>query len=171
LLDLSRIEAGRLDIRRGPVDLGALASAAVAEVQATTDQHRIEVHVDGQALGFWDADRLHQVLTNLLTNAVKYSPDGGLIRVEIAVCDGRVTVCVRDCGVGLTPEEAQHVFERFFRVQSARRLEGSGLGLYICQSILAAHGGHIWVESAGPGQGCSFCFALPCAELHTAAAI
>src|SRR5262249_18971665 len=102
-----------------------------------------------------------QVLANLLMNAIKYSPDGQRIEVDIKTQENDVTVCVNDQGVGLTPEEAQHVFERFFRARSTRRLEGSGLGLYICHSVVSAHGGRIWVESAGPNLGSSFCFVLP----------
>jgi signal transduction histidine kinase len=161
LLDLSRIEAGRLDIERGFVDLGALASKTVAEVQSTTTRHQLTVNVVGPVAGTWDEARLQQVLTNLLTNAIKYSPNGGSIEVSVRARGDDVTVCVTDQGVGLEPDEAQHVFERFFRAKSMRRLEGSGLGLYICQSILAAHGGRIWVESAGRDRGSSFCFQLP----------
>jgi signal transduction histidine kinase len=164
LLDLSRIEAGRFEIQRRQVDLAALASTVVAEVQATTDRHRLRLHVSGQPSGLWDDSRLEQVLTNLLTNAVKYSPDGGPIDVAIRTGAREVRLCVRDQGVGLAPEEAAHVFDRYFRAQSTRRLEGAGLGLYICQSILAAHGGRIWVESAGTGRGSSFYFVLPRGE-------
>jgi len=161
LLDLSRIEAGRLDLERSIVDLGDLASRTVAEIQTTTNRHELAVHVAGQATGTWDEGRLQQVLTNLLSNAVKYSPNGGSIDVDIRARHDEVTVCINDEGVGLEPDEAQHVFERFFRATKMRRLEGSGLGLYICQSILTAHGGRIWVESAGRDRGCSFCFVLP----------
>jgi signal transduction histidine kinase len=133
----------------------------VADVQSTTDRHRVELHANGDLNGYWDEARLQQVLMNLLTNAVKYSPQGGPIQVLIRDDAEDVRVCVRDRGVGLTPQEATHVFERFFRGRSIRQLEGAGLGLYICQSIVTAHGGRIWVESEGPGHGSSFCFVLP----------
>jgi PAS domain S-box-containing protein len=161
LLDLSRIEAGRFEIDPRPVDLGKLASTVVSEVQSTTDRHQMKVQVSGSVVGNWDEARLQQVLTNLLTNAVKYSPNGGPIEVHVRGGEDEVTTSVNDEGIGLTHGEAQHVFERFFRARSTRRLEGSGLGLYICQSILAAHGGRIWVESGGSGRGSSFCFTLP----------
>jgi len=115
-------------------------------------------------MGYWDDRRLQQVLTNLLTNAVKYSPAGGAITVDIEACDQTVIARVSDQGIGLRREEVEHVFERFFRGDALRRLEGSGLGLYICQSIVAAHGGRIWVESAGPDSGSTFCFILPMGE-------
>lgn len=165
LLDVSRIEAGRFEIYRAPVDLAALAFRVISEIQPTTDQHQIELRVEGdQPTGYWDESRLHQVLANLLMNAVKYSPNSDRIEVHIKSEETDVTVCVNDEGVGLTPEEAEHVFERFFRARSMRRLEGAGLGLYICHSVLAAHGGRIWVESSGPNRGSSFCFVLPRGE-------
>ncbi len=166
VLDFSTIEAGNLALQRQTVDLIALASAVIDEVQTTTDQHQLELHVSGSAelMGYWDDRRLQQVLTNLLTNAVKYSPAGGAITVDIEACDQTVIARVSDQGIGLRREEVEHVFERFFRGDALRRLEGSGLGLYICQSIVAAHGGRIWVESAGPDHGSTFCFILPMGE-------
>jgi PAS domain S-box-containing protein len=166
LLDVSRIDAGRFEISHSVVDLGRLASTAVAEVQATTDEHLLSLHISGQATGFWDERRLQQVLLNLLTNAIKYSPNHKPIAVEVRAVKKTVSVSVIDQGIGLAPEEAEHVFERFFRARSTRRLEGSGIGLYICQSIVAAHGGRIWVESAGPGHGSAFRFTLPRGNTH-----
>jgi signal transduction histidine kinase len=164
LLDLSSIEAGRFSLDRRLIDLRALASTAATAVQATTDRHRIRLGATRRVQGYWDELRLQQVLGNLLENAVKYSPHGGAIDVSIRAARGKVTVGVRDDGVGLAPEEAPHVFERFFRASKTRRLEGTGLGLFICQTIVTAHGGRIWVESRGPGQGSSFNFVLPRGE-------
>ncbi|TME43343.1 MAG: sensor histidine kinase [Chloroflexi bacterium] len=100
-------------------------------------------------------------LQNLIRNAIKYSPGGGHVNVRVRASDGRVNVSVRDRGIGLQPEEAEHVFEQFYRAAAARRLEGSGLGLYICQAIIAAHGGHIDATSPGPGKGTTFTFDMP----------
>jgi signal transduction histidine kinase len=161
LLDLSRIESGRLTLDKSLVDLGSIASSVVANERLTTDKHDLRLHCSGHALGDWDESRLHQVMLNLLSNAIKYSPQGGPIDVSIRTSADRVTVCVRDHGVGIAADEAPHVFERFFRSKSTHRLEGDGLGLYICKSIVAAHGGRIWVESAGPGHGSAFRFLLP----------
>jgi signal transduction histidine kinase len=160
LLDMSRIQAGRLDISRRSVNIGQVAAAVVAEVQTTTERHQIRLRRSGDLTGQWDESRLQQVIANLLTNAIKYSPDGGVIDVTVRGDATDVRVSVRDHGVGLTPQEAEHVFERFFRAASIRQLEGSGLGLYICQSIVTAHGGRIWVESDGPGHGTAFSFVL-----------
>ncbi|HEV8634276.1 MAG TPA: ATP-binding protein, partial [Chloroflexota bacterium] len=161
LLDFSRLEAGRLGLERSPVDLVAVAGAAVEEVQAMTDRHRLVVRAPAAVPGAWDELRLKEVLTNLLTNAVKYSPDGGAIEVAVEADERNATVRVRDQGVGLRPEELPRIFERFYRAAGTRRLEGSGLGLHICQAIVAAHGGRIWAESEGPGRGSTFCFAVP----------
>ncbi len=161
LFDLSQIEAGRLELAPAPMDLGVLISTIIADIQKTTSRHNIVLRVPPAVIGCWDERRLQQVVGNLLTNAVKYSPDGGAITVSIRASQRDVTVRLRDHGVGLAADEALHVFERFYRAAGTRQLEGTGLGLYICQGIVTAHGGRIWAESAGPGQGSTFCFTLP----------
>ncbi len=161
LLDLSRIEAGRLDLAREPMELVDLVSRVVRTVQALTTTHAIELHAPKTVEGVWDASRLEQVLQNLLTNAVKYSPEGGPIVVEVKTSARTVSVSVRDPGLGLPPEALPHLFERYYRVPKTRSLEGSGLGLYICQGIIAAHGGRLSAESEGPARGSTFTFTLP----------
>ena len=113
------------------------------------------------AVGNWDAGRLEQVLQNLLTNAIKYSPDGGPIRVTMEASDAEVLVTVRDQGHGIPSEDLPHLFEQFYRVEGTRKLEGTGLGLYICQGIISSHGGLLWAESDGLGCGSAFAFRLP----------
>ena len=132
-------------------------------LQVTTDAHLIEVHAPTGVIGHWDARRIEEVVQNLLSNAVKYSPHGGRIEVRLDVDETSATVLVSDTGMGLTPEEASHVFERYYRGRGhdLRGLEGTGLGLYICQAIVTAHGGRIWAESNGLGQGSTFGFTLP----------
>jgi PAS domain S-box-containing protein len=171
LLDVSNIESRRLDLDRGPTDLGDILISTARAVQTTTDVHRIEVHVQArpEAIGNWDAGRLADVVQNLLTNAVKYSPKGGRIELHLDVDKTRATVLVSDTGTGMTAEEALHVFKRYYRGQDLgglegtglRGLEGTGLGLYICDAIISAHGGRLWVESAGPDRGSTFGFTLP----------
>jgi signal transduction histidine kinase len=112
-------------------------------------------------IGHWDARRIEEVVQNLLSNAVKYSPQGGRIDVSLEAGDECATVTVTDMGLGLTAEQASHVFERYYRGHDLRGLEGNGLGLYICQAIVSAHGGRIWADSPGPGQGSTFGFTLP----------
>jgi signal transduction histidine kinase len=162
LLDLSRVEAGRLELSLDPTDLSQLVRRAVVSVQALTSQHTLTVDAPVSVDGVWDAGRLEQVMQNLLTNAVKYSPEGGAITVHVDVVgDSHVQVTVADEGVGISAEELPHLFERFYRAAGTRKLEGTGLGLYICQGIVAAHRGRLWASSDGPGHGSTFAFSLP----------
>lgn len=161
LLDLSRLEAGRLGLQPEPMDLAELARTLVHDLQLTTERHRMRVQAPAQVTGTWDRHRLEQVLQNLLANAIKYSPDGGSVTVRIEATSSQVKLLVTDQGVGLPGEEIPHLFERFYRVQGTRSLEGTGLGLYITKGIVAAHGGRIWAESKGPGKGSTFGLELP----------
>ncbi len=163
LLEVSRIQLNRLELRAEPVDLVFLAHEAAAEAQVTTSSHRIEVVAGEDSLmGCWDRYRLQQVFSNLLSNAIKYSPQGGVIEITVASRDGQALVAVQDQGLGITPKALPHLFERSFRTEEARRsqAEGLGLGLFICYGIVTAHGGHIWAESQ-PGAGSTFHFTLP----------
>lgn len=161
LLDLSCIEAGRLTLHPQPCDLVALARRVLDALQPTTERHELRLIAPPAVEGVWDGPRLEQVLQNLLANAIKYSPDGGIVEVTIGYANGQVQLCVRDEGAGLPPDELERVFERFYRAGRTSRLTGAGLGLYICRGIIAAHGGRIWAESAGPGCGSRFCLVLP----------
>ena len=161
LLDLSRIEAGRLELDLAPTDLRDIVHSMARALQSTTEAHRIEVDAPTAVVGHWDARRIEEVVQNLLHNAVKYSPVGGRIDVRVRADAHDAVVTVRDSGIGLAPDEAPHVFERFYRGRGMRRFEGAGLGLYICQAIVAAHGGRIWAESNGPDQGSTFGIRLP----------
>jgi signal transduction histidine kinase len=161
LLDLSRMEGGRLELERSPTDLIPLINEVVDGTRLLATTHEVELEAPASVVGSWDAQRLRQVLQNLLTNAVKYSPDGGRIDVRVQVEDGSVRVDITDRGMGLTAEDAARVFGQFYRAEGARRLEGSGLGLYICEAIVSAHGGRISASSPGPGHGSTFTFHLP----------
>jgi signal transduction histidine kinase len=109
-----------------------------------------------------DARQIEQVLRNLLGNAIKYSPDGGTIKVQGERRGSKIAICVSDEGIGIPTEEQGRIFRRFYRVDNpvTRRMRGLGLGLPICQWIVEAHGGAIWVQSA-PDTGSTFCFTLP----------
>jgi len=161
LLDLSRIEAGRLQLDLAPTDLRSMLVSMARALESTSDTHHIHVNAPTGVIGHWDARRLEEVIQNLLNNAIKYSPKGGDVEVELLSNARSATVLVRDHGVGLTPAEVPHVFERFYRGRDIRRLEGTGLGLYICQAIVSAMGGRIWAESRGQGEGSTFGFTLP----------
>ena len=135
------------------MDLRSLVSTAIASIQVMTERHQVMLRAPLEVPGCWDERRLQQVVGNLLTNAVKYSPNGGPITLSIRTGKRSVTVRLRDHGVGLGADEALHVFERFYRAEGIRQLEGTGLGLYICQGIVTAHGGRIWAESGGTWSG------------------
>jgi signal transduction histidine kinase len=116
---------------------------------------------DGPVRALGDRDRLAQVMANLLSNAIKYSPDGGRVTVEAAANGSKVTVSVRDEGIGIPADQQAHVFEKFFRAETpeARAIGGTGLGLALCRELVEAHGGRIGFESQ-PGRGSTFWFTL-----------
>lgn len=165
LLDLSRIEAGRLRLNRAPTDLRDVVCNISRAFGSTAERHTIRVDAPRAVVGLWDANRLEEVIQNLLSNAIKYSPEGGCIDVRVCEDEDNALVVVRDRGIGLAQDEASHVFERFYRGrgQDLAGVEGTGLGLYICQAIVSGHGGRIWAESAGPGRGSTFAVCLPLA--------
>ncbi len=164
LLLAQRLEAGALPIHPEPVDVAALANEVVGELAPRASVHAFVCAVPPAlppARG--DPRRVRQVLLNLLDNAVKYSPEGGEVRVAAEARNGELVVTVCDQGIGIPAEELARVFERFHRVESdlTRATRGTGLGLAICQGIVQAQGGRIGVESAGPGRGSAFWFTLP----------
>jgi signal transduction histidine kinase len=163
LLESSIIDAGLLRIERQPVRLPRLAQNIIKEMQRRSEAHRIlSDFPEGFPIVDADPRRITQVLHNMLDNAVKYSPDGGLIVVRGEVTPTEVVVSVADQGVGLAPEDLNRLFEKFFRVKSglARHVVGSGLGLPIAHTIVEAHGGRIWAESK-VGKGTTLYFTLP----------
>jgi len=157
LLDVSRITAGKLTLHREQLDLADLAREVV-ERYAGASRSRIELRTL-PALGSWDRARLEQVATNLLANAMKYG-EGRPIDVVVQPRDGGAVLTVRDRGIGIAPEDTERIFGRFERAASATAYGGLGLGLYIAQQIVVAHGGRISVESA-PGEGAAFTVVLP----------
>jgi K+-sensing histidine kinase KdpD len=162
LLKLSQMESGRYRLDRHPVDLGQLASDVLATLEIQVVDHRLEHDFPTEPLvAGVDAKQIEQVLRNLLGNAIRYSPQGGTITVQGFRSAGRAVLSVHDEGIGIPVEEQERIFERFYRVETelAGQVSGVGLGLAVCQSIVEAHGGQIWVESA-PGQGSRFYFTL-----------
>jgi PAS domain S-box-containing protein len=164
LLDVSRLRQGSLPLRPRATDLGALVREAVARQEAQTDVHRLIVDVSDDAFAaVLDPDRIEQIVTNLLDNAVKYSPDGGDISVELRPDAGGVLLRVRDPGIGLPSTTLESIFEPFGRAPNAaeRNIPGLGLGLYICRRIAEQHGGYLWAESAGEQRGTTMSLWLP----------
>jgi signal transduction histidine kinase len=161
VLDTSRIEAGTFTFRFADVDLGRLVRDSVATAELGTD----EVHVRAEVREplprvRGDAERLRQVLMNLIDNAVKYSPAGDEIEVRAYLEDGHVRIDVSDRGPGIRREDQRLIFEKFGRVAGPSAKPGTGLGLYIARSIAEAHGGTLEVASA-PGRGSTFTLRLP----------
>jgi signal transduction histidine kinase len=165
MLDLDRMESGRLVRHREPVDLNALITEVAGDMRPSAPLHLLRLDLS-EALPplSGDRDKLRQVLTNLLSNAVKYSPEGGEITLSSRVEGTCVHVRVQDHGVGMPPEALEAVFERYARIDSdaTRSIQGTGLGLPIVRRIVTLHGGAVWAKSA-PGQGSVFHVTIPLA--------
>ncbi|HLH21183.1 MAG TPA: ATP-binding protein [Chloroflexota bacterium] len=160
LLDASRADRGQLVGPREPVDL--TVSAYESCERRSTERHPCRVVADGPVVGDFDPVRIQQLLDNLIENAVKYSPEGGEVRVRVWAEDGVARLSVADRGIGIPAADLPRLFDRYHRGTNVddRRFSGMGLGLYICRGIAEQHGGRIWAESA-PQQGTTFHVALP----------
>ncbi|MBI4507629.1 MAG: GAF domain-containing protein [Chloroflexi bacterium] len=163
LLDLGRLESGRFGLDRRPTDLLTLAQETVTRYAESMASHQLVVAGGDLPLVAVDRERMRQVLDNLIANAIRYSPRGGTIRVKVAGDATAARLSVTDEGLGLTPEDAGRLFERFYRSSRAevRAIKGTGLGLAIAQAIVEAHGGRISATSPGPGHGSTFTVELP----------
>jgi signal transduction histidine kinase len=165
LLDVTKIEADRIQFNETSFDFNQLVSLTVEELQRTTEKHTIIVDLQPSITVFGDHDRLGQVITNFISNALKYSPQADKIIVKASMAKGIVTLSVQDFGVGLSKEDQARVFERFYRVSGSDQntYPGLGLGLYISHEIMRRHGGDVRVESKKMA-GSTFCFSLPAAK-------
>ncbi len=171
LLDVSRIQANKLELRIGPCDLLQVVDDAIKDQQYNAPERVITLEAENQQpiMVQGDADRLGQVIHNYLTNALKYSPPERPVSVHVARNEREVRIAVQDQGPGLTPEEQKYVWERFYRVKGIPTLSGGqglGLGLHICRTIIEAHEGTFGLEST-PGQGSRFWFTLPLEHAST----
>jgi PAS domain S-box-containing protein len=165
-LDFERIQAGRAQIEASPTPAAELVAVAVDVVAAVASEAGVTLREEvGDLTAMADRDRIVQALTNLLGNAVKYSPPGGEVVLSVEPADGEVVFSVRDQGRGIPPDQLEAIFERFRQVDAsdAREKGGTGLGLAIARGIVERHGGRIWAESA-PGHGATFRFTLPFAD-------
>ncbi len=166
LLDVAHLRTGRLPLALRPVDLVALVGAAVAQARERAEGHRLTLAAPADLPPLLaDPGRVEQVLTNVLDNALKYSPGGGAVAVTVAAAGAGATVAVRDAGIGLPPGAAEAIFAPFGRAANAAtsNLPGMGLGLAICRDIVARHGGWIRAASDGEGRGATVAFWLPTA--------
>jgi signal transduction histidine kinase len=167
LLDLSRLESGDVPLERELVDLAPLVSQVFSEIQVARPEPGVTLADDlpgDLPPVFADRERVHQVLFNLLDNAVRFTPIGGRVTVTASPHNGSIDVAVADTGPGISAEDLSRVFERFYRVDESRSRDdgGTGIGLAIARSVVEAHGGRIWADSE-PGRGSTFTFELPVA--------
>jgi signal transduction histidine kinase len=163
LLDVSRIQSGKLAVEQRPSDLSQLVRDVANAARGQLRGHTLKVEVPPNVEAFVDPLRVEQVLTNLLDNAIKYSPQGGPIEVAVAAPDpvrGMVELAVTDRGIGIPPEDRPYIFERYYRAHTANYASGMGLGLYISHQIVELHGGQLRAEFPSAG-GTRFIVTLP----------
>lgn len=163
IFDLARIEAGQLSLETTPTDISALASEVAADAAASS-RRTITTSISAAPLARADPQRARQVLVNLVSNALKFSPADSTVHIGVDATDDEVQVSVRDCGPGIDPGAQERIFERFTRLPAHERINGAGLGLFIARSLAEAQGGSISVESE-QGSGSTFRFALPIAVM------
>jgi histidine kinase len=167
LQELSRVEARAypLDIR--PLDVASLAGTVIKRLKPQADSKRLSLRSDVPAdlpRVLADEDRLIQVLTNLVGNALQYTPDSGTVTIFAKRANSEVEISVQDSGIGISQADLSHIFDRFYRVDKSRSRQaggGSGIGLTIARALVEAQGGRIWAESLGTGKGSTFSFTLP----------
>src|SRR5216684_2269683 len=170
ILDLSKVEAGRMELELARFDLPQAMQDTLVLVRERAARHGIDLHleVDG-GVGEVVADerKIKQVMLNLLSNAVKFTPEGGRVDVRTVPTDGGVEVSVADTGIGIAPENQELIFEEFRQVGGdyAHKREGTGLGLTLARRFVELHGGRIWVKSQ-PGHGSTFTFSIPGRRAH-----
>jgi two-component system phosphate regulon sensor histidine kinase PhoR len=163
LTELSRIETGKAELKEEPVNLNKLAEEVITQLSPQAERQKLAI---GKKLDadlpsvLADKDRVRQVITNLVHNAIKFTPPGGRITVTTRTLEGSAVVNIADTGVGIPKEDLPRVFERFYKGDKARAGEGTGMGLAIAKHVVEAHGGSIWVESE-EGKGSTFSFSLP----------
>jgi signal transduction histidine kinase len=162
LLDLTRIESGKLELHKTSFDPIGLVEEAVQDIRQTTSRHPVIIHNHFKGVIYADKDRISQVLLNLLANAVKYSPEKTTIEVTIEADETTLTISVKDHGIGIDKKEQARIFERFYRVEGKNELTypGFGIGLFIATEIIQRHNGALRVESE-KDKGSVFSFTLP----------
>lgn len=167
---MSSLEAGQTKLDLAPLDLQTLVDETLAVIEPECENKGITVHNDIPAntpAVLADGDRITQVLLNLLDNARRHTPEGGMLRVGAQVSSASLSLWIQDTGTGINPQDLPHIFERFYRADRSRTTTtgGSGLGLAIVKAIISAHHGNVWAESA-PGQGTRIMFTLPLVPLQ-----
>ena len=164
LLDATRMQAGGISLKRSEISLADITARMIKRFESQTTTHQFSLNFDEDfPLVFADEIRIEQVISNLISNAIKYS-SGGIINVNGTTRGGKVIICVSDEGPGIAPQDLPFVFDRFYRASDAARTKkGAGLGLYLAKSIIEAHNGRIWVDTER-NKGARICFSLPLDE-------
>lgn len=160
LHDAARIGSGRFIVRPEPMDLVMVCQQVVQDQRVAGSSHRLIAETPEELWGNWDRTRVQQLLTNLVSNAIKYSPDGGTVQVSVVTEGEEARVVVADQGVGIATEDLARLFQPFVRLHENTRADGTGLGLYIAKAVAEAHGGRVEVQSE-VGQGSAFTVILP----------
>ncbi len=165
LLDVTRIQLGKLELHKEHINLISFIQETLEDIQPTTKKHKITFRGPKNVEIIADKQRLWQVLTNLLNNAIKYSPKGGTIRVLLEKKRTRTIISIHDDGIGISKENQEHIFDRYFREETEQHdnVSGLGLGLFLARQIIQLHNGRIWVKS-DIGKGATFSFTLPLAK-------
>ncbi|GGI27153.1 PAS domain-containing sensor histidine kinase [Pedobacter mendelii] len=159
-LNVSRLESGKLQIDKKTFDLEELFREVVDDAGILQSSHNINLGIDKSIQINADRDKIGNVISNLISNAVKYSPSGGNIDVDCKCNDDSITCCIKDSGIGIKAEDLEKLFDRYYRVESNHTISGFGIGLYLSAEIVRRHNGKIWVESE-PGKGSCFYFSIP----------
>jgi PAS domain S-box-containing protein len=162
LLDVSKMETGRLSLNSESFVLNDLLREIAEEVQHTATQHDIVIYAPQQITVYADRDRIGQVVTNFLTNAIKYSPESDRVDLKLNASNGEALITVQDYGIGISPDEQSKIFNRFYRVEgrNEQTFSGFGIGLYVAAEIVKRHDGNVWVESQR-NEGSAFHFTIP----------
>lgn len=162
LLDVTKINSGKLQFNDREFEFIPMVTDLIEDLQRTSEKHTLVEQYHGNCIIFGDQERIGQVISNLITNAIKYSPNAEQILISSSIKNDEIILCVTDYGIGIPQDKLGKVFEQFYRVSGEMQhtFPGLGLGLYISSEIIKREGGRIWVESS-EGQGSTFCFALP----------
>jgi signal transduction histidine kinase len=166
ILDLTKTEAGKLELELSEIRLPEVLSRSLTILKEKSLKHNIRLAYEEKEIPasiVADERKLKQILYNLLANAVKFTPDGGDVRLVSESVDGLVQISIEDSGIGIKKEDLQRIFEPFEQADSSlsRRFQGTGLGLSLTRSMVELHGGKIWAESEGEGKGARFCLLIP----------
>jgi two-component system sensor histidine kinase BaeS len=167
LQELSPVESGGIQLTLKPINISLLINTALKRMQPAFDEKKIKLVSELEEKNprvMVDEDRILQVIINLLSNSLQFTPKKGVVKVSAEKNKNDLIISIKDSGIGIKPHDLEHIFERFYRADKSRSRQeggGSGIGLTIAQSLIHAHGGRIWVESEGEGKGSTFHFSLP----------